>query len=285
MGFLFLSILASTIILILFRYFEKLNIRLLPAITFNYLTASAIALFISGPSRQVISGGFSSWMYLAFLIGVIFLIMFILIGKTTQEAGITTTSIASRMSVMIPMLFSIIYYGEPVSALKITGLALAPLSVILVVYRQENNKSKKSHTWLPIIVFFGVGLTDSLVKYTQQDHLVSAEVITFSGYLFFVSMVSAFLVLIISSNRPWFTKYELAGGILLGACNLGSLYFFIQALNHSGLDSSVVFGINSTGIVLLSTGAGYVFFRESLSPLNAAGLSLAVIALIILFYL
>jgi drug/metabolite transporter (DMT)-like permease len=284
MGFLILSILASTAILLLFRIFETHRIRLLPAIAINYLAASGLALFISGRSGSLIPKELASWMWMAIIIGIIFVLMFILIGKTTQKAGITNTSVASRMSVVIPMIFSIIYYGETISFLKTVGLLLAPVSVLLVVYRNQSSGRSGGQMWLPILVFFGVGLTDSLVKYTQQDHLVSQQVITFSGYLFLISMVSSGLLLLGRHKKPLIQKKEWIGGLFLGICNLASLYFFIQALNHSGFDSSIVFGINSTGIVFLSSLAGFSVFKEHLSRLNILGLALAMGVLVILYY-
>jgi len=257
---------------------------MMPAIAVNYMTASGLAWVLSNHGKHLITNEPPSWLWLAVLIGVIFVLMFWLMGKTTQEAGITTTSVASRMSVVIPMIFSILYYGETTSSLKIMGLLLAPLSVTLAVYKPNSVHKNSRQMWLPILVFLGVGITDSLVKYTQQDHLDSSQVISFSGYLFFVSMVSALILLVITSRRPWLKRNELIGGVFLGLSNLGSFYFFIQALNHSGLDSSVVFGINSTGIVLLSSVAGRSIFKESISTINIMGLLLAIGALVILFY-
>ena len=98
-------------------------------------------------------------------------------------------------------------------------------------------------------------------------------------------MVMALTVILFTTDKPWFIGKEVGGGILLGAFNLGSLYFFIQALNHSGLESSIVFGIHSTGIVFLSAGAGFLIFKESLSWINTMGLALAIIALFILYFL
>ena len=76
---------------------------------------------------------------------------------------------------------------------------------------------------------------------------------------------------------------DLVGGIVLGLFNFSSLYFFILALGHSGIDSSLVFGINGISIVLLSVFTGLILFKEKLSPLNWGGIIIAILTLILLF--
>jgi multidrug transporter EmrE-like cation transporter len=57
-----------------------------------------------------------------------------------------------------------------------------------------------------------------------------------------------------------------------------------MALGSPHIASSVVFGINNIGIVLMSVIAGMVLFGERLSMLNKVGIAAAVISIVILFY-
>ena len=285
MAFLILSILASTLILITFRYFEKFKVDNFNAIIINYFTASVLGFLLADKETGLSLAGSQSWFHMAVIIGVIFVAMFYLIALTTQKTGLTITSISSRMSVIIPMIFSIVFYQESLPFLKAIGIMLAPIAVVLTIMRKDISLKDKRFFILPVIMFLGVGLTDSLVKYTQQEFLSGGNVLMFSAYLFVIAFSTSILSkLLFQSNKGFdLNGKDLIGGIFLGLFNFGSLYFFIQALQFSGMDSSLVFGINSIGIVLLSVFASVLFFKEKLSKLNWVGIIVAIFTLILLF--
>lgn len=285
MAFLILSILASTLILITFRYFEKFKVDNFNAIIINYFTASVLGFLLADKEAGLSLSGSDSWFHMAVIIGVIFVAMFYLIALTTQKTGLTITSISSRMSVIIPMIFSIVFYHEALPVLKAIGILLAPIAVVLTIMRKDISLKDKRFFILPVIMFLGVGLTDSLVKYTQQEFLSGDNVLMFSTYLFVIAFSTSILSKILFQSNKGFdlNGKDLIGGILLGLFNFGSLYFFIQALQFSGMDSSLVFGINSIGIVLLSVFASVLFFKEKLSKLNWIGILVAIFTLILLF--
>ena len=281
MFFLILCILSSTLIFISFRYFETFRINIFNAIIVNYFTASSLAFILISDSTILLPGEFSSWMTMALLLGILFVIMFYIIAITTQKVGIAVASIAGKMSMILPMLFSILYYNEIVSGIKIAGIILAPAGVVLLVIKKDISIQNKKYIVLPLVMFLGVGITDSLVKYAQQDHLNNVSILQFSAYLFLISFVSSFIFKLIRGfrNSASFSKNDILGGVFLGLANFSSLFFFILALRHSGIDSSLVFGINSIGIVLFSVLSGIILFHEKLTKTNWAGIIIAIISL------
>lgn len=285
MGYLFFSILSSTLILVTFRYFERFKINSFNAIVMNYFTASVLGFLLANNEGNFQNSGVNDWFVMAVIIGIMFALMFNVVAATTQKAGITIASIAAKMSVVIPMVFSILYYQEPVTFLKISGIVLAPIALTLTLVKNDLNPAIKKYLWLPVIMFLGVGITDAVIKYTQQDILKGGNIFLFSAYLFIISFTVSFLtkITIKSKYRKETTGKDIIGGVLLGIFNFGSLFFFIQALRYSGLDSSLVFAINSIGIVLISVLAGILLFKEKLTTLNWSGIILAIIILYILF--
>lgn len=285
MGYLFFSILSSTLILVTFRYFERFKINSFNAIVMNYFTASVLGFLLANNEGNFQNSGVNDWFVMAVIIGIMFALMFNVVAATTQKAGITIASIAAKMSVVIPMVFSILYYREPVTFLKISGIVLAPIALTLTLVKNDLNPAIKKYLWLPVIMFLGVGITDAVIKYTQQDILKGGNIFLFSAYLFIISFTVSFLtkITIKSKYRKETTGKDIIGGVLLGIFNFGSLFFFIQALRYSGLDSSLVFAINSIGIVLISVLAGILLFKEKLTTLNWSGIILAIIILYILF--
>lgn len=284
MIYLILSIISSTSLFVIFKFSDKYKLDNFNIIIINYIIAAAMGFALSDavlPPKEIIR---ESWMPLAVIIGIIFIINFHIIALSSQQAGISVTSVASKMSVVIPILFSILYYTESVSTLKITGISIAIISVVCAIYKKPKSGAAKRAFLLPLILFFAMGLVESLVKYAQADYVKDQETPMFTAILFSIAGISGLLFSFFRIKK--FIKIlnikTLIWGILLGIGNFGSIYFFIMALNHAGLDSSIVFGINNIGIVSLSVLTGLIIFREKLTTLNWIGILLSVISIFLL---
>ncbi|MCK4700836.1 MAG: hypothetical protein KAT38_10890, partial [Bacteroidales bacterium] len=224
------------------------------------------------------------WLPAAILIGILFVVMFNVIAITTQKAGISVSSVASKMSVIVPMLFSMFYYHEQISNYKIAGMLLAIVAVALTVIKKNKFIEDKSYLILPIILFIGMGLVDSLVKFSQHEYLRSQSLPVFSTILFTISAITGIIVRLFKKtlrSRPMSLKTVVAG-MLLGIANYGTFYFLVHALNSNFVDSSIIFGLNSVGIVLLSVFLAIILFREKLSFINWTGIVLSIITIFIL---
>lgn len=283
MIFLLLSIISSTAIAIIFKLMANKNIELLPVIVLNYFSAfiAGILLFKGNLSINYILS--SDWIYISILIGSLLIIGFYLIGYTTQKAGIAITTIANKMSVIIPISFSILYFAESLSSLKVIGIILALASVLMAVYK-KNNSDSKTFSLLPILMFLVIGIIDSAVKLAQHSYVSQEDVSLFSAFSFGLAGIIG-ITSIGVQNKHWksFTNPLVwLFGILIGLANFGSMYFLILSLNKSGLDSSIVYGVNNIGIILISIILAVLFFREKLSRVNIIGVLLALISVLIL---
>ena len=283
MIYLLLSILSSTAIAVIFKLMDRQKVALLPVIVLNYFSAFAAGflLFKGTPSLAYILN--SDWLYIAIVIGSLLIIGFYLIGYTTQKAGIAITTIANKMSVIIPISFSIFYFAEPMSFLKAIGIVLALISVLLAVYKKKQVE-KSRFSLLPIIMFLVVGIIDATVKLAQHSYVSEEDVSLFTSLSFGLAGIIGITSMAIQ-NKQWrsFTSSRVwIYGILIGLANFGSIYFLILALNHSALDSSIVYGVNNMGIILISIGLAVAFFTERLSKLNLLGVIFALISIAIL---
>lgn len=261
---------------------DKKNVALLPVIVLNYFSAFIAGLLLfKGPLSvdYILS---SSWLYIAILIGSLLIIGFYLIGYTTQKAGIAITTIANKMSVIIPITFSIYYFAEPMNLLKSLGIILALVSVLMAVYKK--NQKEQKFSFLPLIMFLMVGIIDAAVKLAQHSYVSDQDVSLFSSMSFGLAGVIGFIILAINNKQwksftnPWVWMF----GILIGLANFGSIYFLILALNSSGFDSSIVYGVNNMGVILISIGLAVAFFAEKLSRVNLVGVLLALASVAIL---
>lgn len=269
-----------------------LQIKVLPVIIYNYFTASLLGFVISGVNPGLIISSDIEWLSLSVIIGILFIIMFFIVGKSSEKAGISITTVASKMSVVIPISFSMIADpADKLNIMKILGVITALVAVFLTVYRKRTLNMDRSVMIYPFLLFIGMGIVDSLVKYSQMRFISNSELASFSAVLFLIAFITGILYMFMQRGRfqGLLSGKALVWGILLGVSNFGSIYFLIRALNFknmygTGIDSSIVFGVNNTGIVVLSVFAGYLVFTEKLLKINYLGIILSLVAIIIFSY-
>ncbi len=284
MIFLVLSILSSTSIAIIFKLIKSLEVKIFPVIVINYFSATILGLFLNNIDISFTSVISSSWIYVALVIGIFLIAGFYLIGYTTQKAGIAITTVSNKMSVILPMVFSILYYNESIGSIKIIGITLALLSVGLSVYKKRQVELDYKFIYLPILLFIVIGVIDSSIKLAQEDFVTENQIPAFTATSFCIAAIlGVCFCLINKSSIKDFTNYKtLITGIILGAVNFGSFYFLIFALNHSNMESSIVYGVNNIAILSLSVVFAFSIFKEKLKFINWVGISLSIISVIIL---
>lgn len=249
----------------------------------NYATATVLGLMLNPVNSPVGAIVKADWFPIAALIGILFLVMFFLIGWSSEKAGIVLTTIATRMSMILPISFSLFLFDELITFSKIVKIIITLVAVGLALYHKPDKKIKRIYSLLPVILFIGSGSVDTLVKTAQHLYIPQNEIEIFSSSLFGISFISSLILLFIKKQGEHiFAGNTLFVGMALGAFNFGSLYFLINALNKSGIDSSLIFGINNLSIVCLSLLFGAILFKEKLSRINWTGIAFSIICIVIL---
>lgn len=284
MFFLLASIFSSTVIFIIFKIAENYSVKLTPLITVNYLAASVLGLVFLMKLNLRPFFYENNWFIFGISLGILFILMFYLIGTSTQKAGITVTTLASKMSLVFPVFFSLYWFNETVSLVKYIGLFTALLAVLFTIYKKDIRKTTRLSFFLPLIIFVGGGFIDALIKLIQADYIHDWQVSAFTTSVFITAFISGLTAIMITRKTLIFhlDVGTITLGIILGLTNFGSLYFFINALNKSTLDSSLVFTLNNMFIVIFSALAGRLIFKEHLNRINLLGFILAFVSLIIL---
>ena len=286
---LLLSILSSSAIYVAFKLFGKYKITTLNALIVNYFTAFILGLSLQDQLSisELLETPQKDWFYGSMALGVMFILVFYLMVITTQKGGMSVVSVASKMSVAIPVLFVIAYYDEPLGLLKIIGILMALVSVYLVSVRRRDGLSIDMKFFIfPLLVFLGSGLIESSIKFLENTYVPDSEISLFSANTFLFACLTGSLVFGYRalSGRAKFSWKDILGGFLLGIPNYFSIYFFILALRIDGLDSSSIFIINNVSIVLLSTLLGIVCFKERISPKNWIGIGIAILSILLITY-
>lgn len=290
MLYLLLSILSSLLILVVFKISGKYNIKVIQPIIINYFVASALGYFISGLSPQEIMQIPTTWILPAILIASLYVFTFFLIGYSTRKAGMALTTIASKMSFVFPMFFSILIDpNDNYSNTKLILLIMAIIAVLLSVYKKRTKSIDSLFIiFLPFIIFVLMGFADSLIKFAQNSFVKDEEKSSLFSFIIFsfAALWGIILIFLQKNKKEMLQPKVLITGILLGIFNFGSLYFLINALNDLTFNNSLVFALNNMGVVLFSIILALTFFKEKVTNLNKIGIALSLITFVtIMFFL
>ncbi|HEY7168751.1 MAG TPA: EamA family transporter [Candidatus Binatia bacterium] len=286
MIFLFLAILGSALIPVLFRGFSDWHINLFWAIPLNYLTCVFVGSIWGAHLLDVTSLPRQPWLWLAVLQGVILAVNFFLLAYTAQRAGVSIAALASRLSVAIPSILAFLLYGDSLSLVKLAGLGAAVLSLYLCTMAHDRKASLRLFpgTFLPLLVFFTFGCYFFVIKYAQAHYLNEASYHDYvmTGFLFAFLTALGICIgrrLLILTQVGWL---DLVGGTLLGIVNYFAVYALVKALAVQGWETSQVLPIYSIGVIALSSILALLIFRETLSRQKTFGLAVGLVAVILL---
>ena len=283
MIYLLLSVLASTLIIVLFKLFETYNINTLQAIVFNYYSAFFCGIFLYDAPININSVTSSNWFYGAIALGFLFIIIFNLMALTAQRNGLSVASVAAKMSVIIPIIFGIVVYNEQTGLQKVSGIILALIAVYLTTIKPNSKVNTRNGLLFPFLVFLGSGVIDSYIKYIETNYLESNGIPIFSASIFGCAAIIGSLILTykIIQKHLKLNILSIIGGLILGLVNYGSIHFLIKALQNRSLESSSIFTLNNVAIVMFSTLIGMYLFKEKISTKNGIGIILAILSIIL----
>lgn len=283
MIYLLLSITASTLIFIIFKLLDKFKINTLQAIVVNYFTACLFGVWSYDEPLNVGEILESKWLLGAIVLAFLFIAVFNVMAITAQRNGISVVSVASKMSVIIPVVFGIYAYNEGIGAQKIIGIILALVAVYLTSVRPKTTSNLAKGLLFPILLFFGSGIIDTSIKYIETTYISENGIPIFSATIFAFAFIIGSTILIYRSfkksrNIPFKT---IIAGSALGIVNYYSMYYLLKALNHESLESSTLFTVNNVAIVMISTLLGLLAFKESISKTNWFGILLAIVSIVL----
>lgn len=289
MIYIVLIILSTVFLLSLFKAFPRFGVDVFIAIIVNYLTAAVTGIIFLEHQFSFSEILKADWLKIAAPLGIVFITVFYLISQTAQRINLSTASIANKMSVAIPVLFSVIFLKESLSPLRVAGIVLALIAVYLSTRGDKNNPEHKKLIWLPVLVFFGSGLIDLTINASSAFYIKSNEESALFSIVTFLAAFSCGLITITllltnkkRSAEKTFTVRNLIGGIILGVPNYFSIYFLFRALDTQLMSSAQLFTLLNLSTVLLSALVGRIIFKEKLSFINLLGIIVAVGAILLI---
>jgi drug/metabolite transporter (DMT)-like permease len=291
MQYLVLCTVMSVAIFLSFRSFSQFRINTFQAIVVNYVVCVITGLAFIGEwdILSVIDVG-ASWFPYAILLGILFIFTFYLMALTAQKISVTVSSVANKMSLVIPVAFSLFVFDVELKQfdwVNYSGIILAIAAIYLSSIRKKSELKMveglpKGILFLPVIVFLMGGIIDTLFNYVSYLHLPEGQEAVFSVLIFLSAGIIGILTLFIRNRQLEFKSF--IGGLYLGIPNYFSIYFLVRALESFQNDGAFVFPVLNIGIILFSSFFSILLYREKLTWLNQLGLFIAIIALVFLSY-
>lgn len=289
-----LAVIFTAALYLLMRAFPKFQVNALHAVIFNYYTCVATALLLM-PNRveyfQTNWGSTATLLTLA--LGILFVVVFVLIGLTTTKVGVAVASLSSNMSLVIPVIFGLFVFqnnNKDFTFLNYLGLILALVALALSTYQKETNTtSGLKNKWillLPILLFLSSGTNNTLINYVSAKFYRPDQAALFTAIACTGSIVagSTFLLFKILTAKEKVKWQSIVGGFILGVPNFLSFYYLLAALRDFGNSAAFVFPIYNVLSMLFATLMAWILFKEELSTTKKIGMAIAVIAILLISY-
>ena len=268
----------------LFLKHAKTNQQRLNPIGFvNYLTAFCISVWVLSLKQDFTFSKLT--LALGVANGVTYAIGFELFTIGIRLSGVVVTVAIVRLSIVIPILVSILFWQEIPNLWQSIGLLLTFLAIPLLSQREKEPIDK----WTPnrpeisqglgFAVVITILLVTGISRLTMKafNEMCPIDEKSFYMTLLFGVCTVAYLGVCLH-QKVWPNWWEAFYGVLIGACNVGGSWALLVALDK--VSALIAFPMSSSGGVLFTMFIGMVFLRERLSRTSLIGALVATIALI-----
>lgn len=278
--------------LVSFKALDKFGINTFQTTLVNYwvcVLTGLISFGLGTLSNEFIYSG-TLWAFAIYL-GSLFIGTFLLIAYTSQRLSVTLATLASKVSLVIPVIFSLWYLEQARERFDFFNglgvlLSIAAIFLTSSAPQSSGETTSKGSLLLPLGVFLLTGLIDSTLNYLNHQWIPQGADASFIMMTFACSAMAGTILFLYQYqvNQQGFQLASIPAGILIGIPNFFSLYFLIQALSDFDNNGARLFPMMNVSIIILSTISAYLFYKEKITLPKALGIGLALLALLLITY-
>lgn len=226
--------------------------------------------------------------HLGLMFGVLFFCAVLVYMKAMENGPLSYSSLLFSFGLLVPIIFGVFFWHEPVSPIQLVGLTLLLLTLLIGNRSAAGSDTQRlSMRWFifAIAAMLGNGSLMTISK-AQQMALTGQEIEEFLILAFGTSAMLSFLLFLYRHYRlkesvSHFRSRRLyllvlVTGISTAVGNQIALYL------TGRLPAIVQFPTLSGGIVIMATLYSVVVYRERLTRSNVTGLILGLVALVLL---
>jgi drug/metabolite transporter (DMT)-like permease len=277
-------LLANVCVAALFKLFPRYRVDALHAIVVNYTICFLLgALFNPNKGSMGITDVIhSAWFKVDLILGVIFISGFTVIAKAIETSGITLTTLIQKMSIVVSVTFSVLFFREPFGLWQVIGLCFAIAAIIAINQREDEAPKEKNLLFLAIVLLSSAAI-EIILLYVERKGIVEDQHHLFTSYGFGVAAVVGWIYVAWQyfSKKIRMTRRDWIAGLLLGLPNFLTIYLLLVMLNK-GWNASVLYPVLNVTVLSLITLTAWIVFKEKLRPVNWAGIGLAIAAILLI---
>lgn len=278
MHFLLLTILCSTSIALILKYSDTRKGEPIVLLAGNYLTASLIAIILlafSDSSKFTVET-----LLFGSILGLLFVLSFFAFAKAISYAGTGLATTSSRLSVIIPILFSIIIYNELPNEFHLVGFLFTLITFVFFYFSVRGNhkagEGVLKYLFL-IAVLVGIGINDFSMK-VFKNWRSEQEQPYFVLFIFLSAFIYASIYILAKNIK--INKQTALWGLVLGVPNVFSAIFLLDAL--ALLPAILVYPIINVGIIVFTTLLAFLIWKEKLNRWGILALASGLLAILFL---
>ena len=301
MFYLFLAIICSASIALIFKYTENTDTNRYVITSANYFIAwvtSFIMISYQGILKGVVRevsfiddvslligndqhmlSPFSSIVWgiiVGGISGVFFFLSFTYYQKSVRDNGVGVSGTIAKLGILIPMIFSILIWREFPTSLQWVGILLSLVSIVVINLSRKSIKTFDFKPTLLLLFIFG-GMAEFSNK-IYQNYALNEYKDVFLFAIFFVAFLISVTYTVNTKGKA--TLKDVLTGFAVGIPNLFSSYFLILSLDT--LKTSVAFPIYSAGSIVLINIGGLLIYKEKIAPKNQLAIAMTIVALILI---
>lgn len=273
MIYLLLAILSSALISVIMRLSSQRVQGNLSMLAINYLTCLIIAGAYTGvdslfPSETTLPKTLS----MGAIHGVLYLVSFVLFQFSVKKNGVVLSSVFMKLGLLVPLVLSILVFGEIPTAFQIIGFIIAVGAIILI--NAEPHEANNASGFGLVILLLAGGSADAMSKVYEE--IGPSEL---SSQFLLYTFLTAFILcsaLVVIKKQP-IHKNEVLFGFFIGIPNFFSAKFLLASLDT--LPAVVVYPTFSVATILLVTVSGVAVFKEKLTTKQAVAVCAILAAL------
>jgi len=280
MHYLALTILSSVSVAAALKFSEVRGGNRAVVAAANYVITVLVALIAGGGDVPRLD---PSWWWIAPVLGAAFVAGLFVSMMAVHEIGLAVPTGVARLSMLVPVLGSILLFEEQPTPLRLAGMGLGAGAFLMLmraggsapITQHEKVAHGRRAAILLVTIFLLTGTVDLTLK-TSQRFGVDRDALALAIF----TSALLFCVIIILVRRIPVRGRDLALGALVGIPNYCSLAFLFLALRS--LDASIVFPMCSAGVLVSSALVGMAMWRETPNRLALVGIGLAAAAVVLL---
>ena len=216
----------------------------------------------------------------------VILCLFLYLKTEALASGpVALTTLISSAAFIIPTLYGVFAYSEVINVVQALGMILITISLFMCINPKSSHEKLSAKWFIYCFAFFFVGGALGIFYKIFGKSPYSGEV---NSMMLAASVISAALFFgfgaILNAVRkcpaPKLDKKALIFVLTSGIA--GCIYIRLNISLSAIIPSAVFFPVSNGALVLISTAAGYAFFKEKLNAIQIIGMILGLISVMVI---